>query len=235
MASTSDNPIVPGKDPANDGNVAGLLQFAFKKMMQKVDGMLPARVVSYDKNTRMAVVQPEIMILATNGTGLSRAPLASIRVVSMSDGTTFMHFPIRPGTKGWIEAADRDTSLYFQSATNQEAKPNTARMHSFADGRFIPDIFGSLVFPESANPDTDLIIGTVDGATSIALGPNGVSVVTDKALNAKAATAKIDCPDIEVTGTVKITGSLVVNGVTFETHVHKVTAVNAPTLQPENG
>ena len=70
----------PSIDPANNGSLAGTIQFAFSKMMQQVNGMLPASVLSYDRETNRAQVQLLIDIVGTDGTQYPRPQLASVPV-----------------------------------------------------------------------------------------------------------------------------------------------------------
>ena len=148
MADTS--PEIPSQDPAQQTNLGEALRGIIGKYMQQIDGMLPATVVSYNRKSGRATIVPSINMVGTNGTNISRAPLANIRVLAIGGGDFLLTFPVRPGDTGWIEASDRDISLWLQGSGKKATSPNTHRMHSFSDGRFIPDAMFDYVLPDSA-------------------------------------------------------------------------------------
>lgn len=55
----------PSQDPGNDGTMAGMLRSVFDKFTQQLDDMLPATVVSYDRASNRACVQPMIAMVTT--------------------------------------------------------------------------------------------------------------------------------------------------------------------------
>lgn len=162
----------PSMDPADDGSFAGTLRIAFEKLMQGVDGMLPARVIAYDRESNTATVQPQIMVLATNGRTTARAQVAQVPVLALGGGGFVLNFPLKPGDTGWIEASDRDISLYTQAM--REAGPNTTRLHSFSDGRFIPDVMRA--FNVASEDDDSVVLQSTDGAVCLALSPTRVRI-----------------------------------------------------------
>lgn len=182
--------------------MGSVLRNVFRKMMMQVDGMLPARVVSYDRARNMATVQPLISILTSSGASLPRAPLASVPVLALGGGGFVINFPLKAGDTGWIEASDRDISLFMQQAA--EAQPNSQRLHSFSDGRFIPDVFGK--YTVAGDDDAAMIIQNYAGTVAVSLH--------DDKLRLKA-------PNIEFDGNVTQTGGFfVINGIEFNTHQH---------------
>lgn len=221
MASIDDQ--VPSKDPADDGTLAGAFRSIFKKLMQGVDGMLPATVVSYDRVANVATVKPMVQLLTTEGKTLPRATVANVPVLALGGGGFVINFPVMAGDFGWIEASDRDISLYMQSQT--DAQPNTTRIHSFSDGRFIPDKMRNYVMPEDANAETDMIISSIDGMQAVIMQPSGVLVRAGRITAHARIGADItsDSGDINIStgGNVNITGaSVIINGIPFETHKH---------------
>lgn len=170
----------PSKDPANEGSLQGVLSSVLKKHLQGVDGQLPARVIAYDRATNRATVQPLVQMLTTKNESVSRAQLVSIPVVSLGGGQAAIHFKIMPGDLGWIEASDRDISIFKQNMT--EASPNTVRLHSFSDGRFIPDQFAKYTLTDA---DSEATIQTLDGTHKIELFTDEVK------LSAEASTVSL--------------------------------------------
>lgn len=176
-------------DPASRESLPGVIEFAVKKMLQGIDGQLPAVVVSYDRASNRATVQPLISRLTTNGEPVERATIASVPVLALGGGGFAVTFPLKPGDRGWIEASDRDISLFMQS--NEKARPNTLRMHEFSDGRFVPDMFASHTLPAEhenevivQNKTGETLVGVKDdrvrlvvGTTSITLDKTGISMI----------------------------------------------------------
>lgn len=162
----------PSKDPADSGTLSGAFKAIFTKLMQGVDGMLPAVVIAYDRDSDTATVQPQIMVLGTSGETMSRAQVARVRCLSLGGGGFVLNFPLKPGDRGWIEASDRDISLYLQG--NKEAGPNTERIHSFSDGRFIPDVMGA--FTIDGEDGDSAVLQSLDGAVKIAMSATRLSL-----------------------------------------------------------
>jgi hypothetical protein len=197
------------QDPADGGSLAGVIRFVFNKLLQGVDAMLPARVVSYDRQNNVATVQPLIQVIGTSGRGTGRAILARIPVLALGGGGFVINFPLKPGDLGWIEASDRDISLFVQGLS--EAKPNTVRMHAFSDGRFVPDIFRKY----SIVDEGDMVIQTTDGQTKVVLrsdsvfvkAPNDITLDSGGTVNIRAGSKiGLQAPQIAIEGNLSMSG-----------------------------
>lgn len=209
---------IPSKDPEADSSMGAMLRQVMQKLMQSVDGMLPATVVSYNRTTNRATVLPSISMITTGGDALPRAPYANIPVLALGGGGTVINFPLKAGDTGWIEASDRDISLWLQGGGKRNSQPNTFRMHSFSDGRFIPDVLGKYEIAAGV-ADDEMVIQTLDGGTVVSLGPDRVYAAA---------------PKIEISSQVFITGELTVNGIAFTPHVHGgVTPGDGTTAGPQ--
>jgi Phage protein Gp138 N-terminal domain len=138
-----------------------------------LQGMLPAKVISYDRTKNIATVQPQVMHADVADNAYSRFTLAQIPVMSMGGGGFHINFPIKNGDLGWIFAADRDLGLFLQ--TLQESKAPTSRMHTFESGMFIPDVFRQ--YSVQAQNSGAMVIQSTDGATFISIS-NGVVNIT---------------------------------------------------------
>lgn len=164
---------LPSINPADNGSLAGTLQFAFGKLMQSgVEGMLPAKVIAYDRTTNRVQVQILIAIVGTDGTQTPRQQVASIPVLQFGGGGYLLNFPLNPGNLGWIAANDRDISLFLQSYT--DTPPNSGRMFSFSDGLFIPDVMTGYTI--SAGDAGNAVLQNLDGTVKISLTPTGVVI-----------------------------------------------------------
>lgn len=193
------------KDPADDESMGSMLRNVFRKMMMQVDGMLPARVVSYDRAGNTATVQPLISLLTSSGGAVSRAPLASVPVLAIGGGGFVINFPLKAGDMGWIEASDRDIALFMQAEGNDATQPNSKRLHSFSDGRFVPDVFDAYTI--AGDDDANMVIQSLDGAVCISLSETKI---------------KLKAPTIETEGNFAHTGggTFIINGIPFGTHRH---------------
>jgi hypothetical protein len=179
----------PDIDPANNESLAGTLQFCMQKFMQNMNGMLPARVIKYDRTTNRVQVQLLITLITTQGIQVSRPQIASIPVVLFGGGSYFLSFNLNTGDLGWVLANDRDISLFLQSY--KEAPPNTFRINNFSDGVFIPDIMtGYTISEEDSN---NAVLQNLDGTIKISLQPNRI---------------KLTAPLVEITGDLQVDGAI---------------------------
>lgn len=203
----------PSIDPADEGDLTGAFRHIFGKMMQNVDGMLPAKVIAYDRAQNRATVQPMIMLLTTSDKTVARAQIASVPVYQIGGGDFLLSFNIKPGDLGWIKASDRDISLFLQSYS--QSAPNTIRKHNFSDSVFFPDVMkGYTIAGEDAE---NAVLQNLDGSVRIALWPTKV---------------KITAPTVEVVTTDAIITSTTLkhNGVNVgATHTHGGVAVGTGT------
>ncbi len=174
----------PSIDPADNGSLAGTLRFVLKKFMQDVDGMLPAKVINYDRDTNRATVQILIQVVGTDGTIVSRPRIASVPVLVLGSGGFMVNFPINVGDYGWIYASDRDISIFLQSY--EESQPNTERVKSFSDGMFIPDVMRDYTI--NAEDEDRMVISSVDGLTRVALGDGVIKATVSDSLGTTFST-----------------------------------------------
>lgn len=198
----------PSKHPADDGSLAGTLRTTFRKLMQEAEHMLPARVLAYDRERNVATVQPVIAVLTTAGQAVPRAQIAEVPVVALGGGGFVLHFPLRAGDLGWIEASDRDISLFLQSL--EESPPNTTRLHSFSDSRFLPDVLRQ--FDASAVGTDAAALQSVDGSVRVELSPSRLLLVAPEVV--------VQTPKAEFTGDVTVAGEATISGIAFTTHRH---------------
>lgn len=198
----------PSTRPADEDSLAGVLTTAVRKAMQNTDGMLPVEVVSYDRATNRATIKHLVQMVGSDGEVVSRAQVASIRVIQPGNGAFSMSFPIKPGDKGWLFAADRDISNFQQGLT--ESQPNTARMKSFQDGVFMPDAMGLGDVPGGGAESDRVVIGANGGSAFISMDGDGIYIT------AGGIKVSITAAGLEITG-----GMVTHNGTNIgDTHIH---------------
>ena len=126
-----------------------------------------------------------------------------------------LNFNLKAGNLGWVLASDRDISLFLQSYS--QTPPNTARMFSFSDGLFIPDVMkGYTINAEDAE---NAVFSTVDGTIRIAISTTGVKITAPtvtitgalEAENGITVTGGGGTP-FNVTGNMNLTGNIAVTG-----------------------
>lgn len=163
----------PDFDRANQGTLQGVIDQAIRRAMMDLEVMLPATITAYDRSSNIATVQPQIMMVNTDGISIARAQ-STIPVFSYSGGGFTINFPQKAGNRGWIKASDRDISLYLQngSATN----PNTSRLHSFSDGMFIPDCGSS--YSINGEDTEHAVFQTLDGNIRVAVWADRIKIST---------------------------------------------------------
>ncbi len=193
----------PSINPAINGSLAGTLQFFYQKMQQRIDHMLPAQVIAYDRISNRVQVQILITMITTDGSQVPRAQLSSIPVLQIGGGGFSISCPLSTGDLGWIMANDRDISLFLQSYA--QSPPNSFRMNSFADAIFIPDAMKSYNI-NNENQDY-LIIQKNDGSASIQIGKNTETGADE--INISAQRVYIDVGE---TGFLGVNGSIAATG-----------------------
>lgn len=188
----------------NDGrSLTSALVAIGEKESADHDNLLPAIVISYDRNTNLATVKPLIQVVLVNKGIKSRHPLARIQVLSLGGGGFHINFPIKKGDLGWIYAADRDLTSF--KSILAEGAPTTSRMHSFSDGVFVPDVFRKYTI-NSEDADA-MVLQSVDGKTTISIRGDNIKVTAPTKV-------LVDTPLSEFTGNVKIDKNLIVTGTT---------------------
>jgi hypothetical protein len=158
-------PGAKSSNPANGGELAGAIAFAFHKFMQATDDMLPAKVLAYDRATNKAKVQIMVPMVTTQNEVQQRAIVASVPVLQLGGGGFVVSFPIAVNDIGWIKANDRDISI-FKKTYSASSGPPTQRLHSFEDAMFIPDTMlqGVTIAEED---DANLVIQNYAGDVKI--------------------------------------------------------------------
>lgn len=201
----------PDIDPANNESLAGTLQFAFQKLMQNVNGMLPAQVIKYDRITNRVQVQLMITVVTTSGAQVARPQIASLPVLLLGGGGFFLGFNLNPNDLGWVIANDRDISLFLQ--TYQQTAPNTGRIKSFSDGLFIPSVMTG--FTIAGGDSNNTVLQSLDGSIKITLGSGAVSVsaptvnvTASVKLNLTAPEVLVTSPLLAATGNITATGTI---------------------------
>lgn len=182
-------------NPEDNSSLFASLMSMLHRGKLDTDGMLPATVISYDRDKNVAVVKPVIQWLSLDNKPVERFELTEIHVLSLGGGGFHISFPLKAGDLGWIFAADRDLSDFKKELAS--GAPPTGRAKSFGDGLFIPDVFRKYTI-NSADADA-MVIQSTDGATRISVSAGAVNITTPDLV-------KIDTPETIITGNVVVEG-----------------------------
>lgn len=201
-----------GLDPADDGSLAGLIRHAVNKAMQQTDGMMMARVISFDRQRNVAKVQPLVKVTGTEGEQIERAPIAEIPILRPGGGGVALSVPLRPGDVGYLFAGDRDNSLVAQGNYAGPAPANTDAVKSFSGGVFVPS--ANPAFPTAAGEEDSVVIGSTSGNVRMVLNEDGTWRVYGVGLFLKGP--------VTIDGDLTVTGSVTgMNGIKLEEHKHE--------------
>jgi len=199
--------------------LSGILEYVLNKNAQATDGMLPAKILEYNRATNRAKVQPLIMQITENGKVIKRPILMSIPVLQYGGGGFLLSFDLKAGDIGWIKANDRDISKFLSSYTN--TTPNTNRLKNFSDGVFIPDVMHNY----NINAGDTATLQSLDGSIKIALNNTSITM--------QVKSAKMIMTDAEVAIT---SAKLTHNGINVgSTHVHPQGADSAGNAEQDTG
>lgn len=198
----------PSQRPGQSDSLSGSMDLVLRKFLLDVDDMLPARIVSYDPPpANRAQIEILYKVTMTDGSLNPLMAPAEVPVRFPGGGGFVFTFPLVPGDLGWIKATDRDMSLFLQS---YEAEPgNTARLHCFEDGVFIPDVMTAFTMADADG----ISIQTTDGGNSVTVKEDSVVM--------KVGTATMTLTSAEIISTVPIRAPQFTDG-TLNTfgHVH---------------
>lgn len=207
---------VPGANKANFGTMAGMFREILSTFLQGVDDMIPAKVISYDRQTNLAKVQPLIMLVKTNGEIQQRAQVASVPVLQIGGGNFMLNFNINPGDLGFIKANDRDISAFMQSFTS--SPPITYRKHSFEDAIFIPAPMHNMTI--NSEDESNVVLSSLDGKQRLSIWGDRVKLTSSDDLHTSSITifpdhVKIDTPLTTFTGAIITDGTRATGDATF--------------------
>jgi hypothetical protein len=196
---------------ANENNnelLTGAFNILADYLRRTMENSLPCKVVAVSDDRKTVTVQPLIKIVTTDGTATSRANISGVPVFTNGSSNWLISFPISVGDIGWLDACDRDISIFLQSY--KDSAPATKRKHSFSDARFVPDIMTN--YSISAEDSDAMVIQSADGSVKISLNESRIKMV--------APSIEIE-GDTTITGNVATTGTLTNNGIYVgSTHTH---------------
>ena len=162
----------PNIKPANNGSLAGVINFSFQESMKDIDTMVPAKVIAYNRTTNRAQIQCQTNTVSTNYQQTAGKQIASVPVLVLGGGGFMINFPLKPGDLGWLLATDRDISLFLQNY--QAAAPGVYILRTFSSSVFIPDIMTNYTIAD--DDSNNLVIQSSDGLSKISIGSDEITI-----------------------------------------------------------
>lgn len=231
--------INPNKGNSSLNTLVGIIDNA----LSSVSTAMPVTVLQVYKNHTVDVM-PMVDMLDNAGNAVEHAPITAIPYARLQGGDYGLIIEPKVGDKGLVVFASRDISDVVQS--KGKAKPASLRKHSMSDGMYI----ASLLYEE---PETYLRIEK----EHVTIHTKNLLVEDNKQTTIKAQNFLIDdnnqttinclgtftvsgmnislnAPLVNITGNVAISGDVVIGGVSFLQHVHKVVKEGKPTELPKN-
>lgn len=214
----SENFTIPNNNPAEINSLDGLNEILQENILFNLQKVMPGIVVSYDRNTNRAVIQPAIMGVDSQGGKVGKETLINIPVFSMSGGGIVLSFPVKEGDKGWLIANDRDISIFKQNL--EISAPNTYRKHVFNDAFFLPDKINDLnITPED---DGAFVIQSENG-TKITLKNDLITLNSENVVingNTSINGNTVINGSLNVSETITSSGEITGNSIPLSTHIH---------------
>ena len=201
------------------------LRAAIEQHMARMWTSAMGRIVSYDAAKQTASVQLTVKSFIKDENGKRKAVdipiLQDVPVQFPGSGGQTMTFPVAAGDEVMINFLSRASDAQQQSGGDQN--PTDASVNSLSHPRVL---LGFKSDPKKLSnvSTTATEIRSNDGNTKISLsGAGGVGVATDKSVSIAAANGVAiggGAGETAITGTVRITGELIVNNIVFSTHKH---------------
>ena len=221
----------PSGEQANNDSLVGAFESFERDLRLRLNNMLPAKVVSYDRATNLVTVQPMIQYIDTSGVAHDRAKLGEIPVQLDGGGGFVVSYPLVADDLGWIKANDRDISLFLESFTI--SPPNDFRLQDFSSAVFVPDVMTGYTI--DAGDDGAMVIQSLDNTIKITLSPDKITMVHPTLIETSA-------PNWNHTGNMTATGTItgevdvISDTISGKNHVHTQpnTTANA-TVQGDTG
>ena len=219
-----------GPDRSVTDSPERIFEALFRVHDMRFEVCLPAMVRDYNRNSHLALVQPLVNMVSSEGEQLERSPIL-VPVRRVMYGEFMVDFPLNIGDTGWVIAGDRDSenallanSGNVTSSSNPNEggqRPATKLLHKYRFGFFIPDRWGTINLStkdgdanymegqnvDGANVDykDKAVIRSQNGKTRIVLSKDGdMEISLDSRLS-------ITSP-VDISGNVNISGNLTLDG-----------------------
>lgn len=212
----------PAFNPADLETPEGFYNFLQKKFMQELYVCIPAVIISFDRGSNRAKVQPAIYTKAQDGQTIPWPSVSNVPVHTPGGGGFAASFPLNAGDTGFLMVCDRDISLFKQSLSL--TTPNTYRTHQLEDGFFLPDAFQTIQVAETDSA----VWQTLDGSVKCVLSKSGLTITAETKNNGNVTingnltvAGNITATgNIGAGGMITASGDVKAGGISLQNHVH---------------
>jgi hypothetical protein len=203
------------------------LRVALDGRQAKMWTALPGVIQSYNAQAMTCVVQAAVQVRVTDRNNVttyqSIKPLLDCPVVFPGGGGCWMTFPLAKGDECLVVFGSRGIDFWWQQGGVQP--PAEARMHNLSDGFVIPGPFSQPRVPQGGANTRDVMVGTLDGETSISLNPQAQRIVLKAPNGGVMIDGDLTCSGDVIAGGVVVTPAedgtpTATGGVSLLTHVH---------------
>lgn len=116
-----------------------VLQEIITARLYELHTSIPGKVVSYDYDKNLAVVQPALMRkYKTMNSAVELPTISNVPVMFQRFDEAFIRFPVKAGDTGMISFSERSLDLWLVQGGMID--PNDSRSHALADAVFIPGL-----------------------------------------------------------------------------------------------
>lgn len=182
--------------------------------LAEVNTSMPAKIVAYDADSRMADVRPAIDKLTADGRVIE-APVihgVQVRFLSAPSVQAIVSLPLNPGDGGILHFSQRSLDEWL----NGTRAPKESRLFDLNDAFFVPGV-DSLAELVPAEPDCLLI---KIGAAVIRMYENGSAVVTLPAGLRFETPLATFTENVQVDDTLTATTDVMSGGISGVGHTH---------------
>lgn len=217
----------PSYNPSDIMDESGVIDFFLQKNAADIQKVIPAKIISYDRNLNRATIQILTLFLTSTGQKLQMKSIPNIPVLTLAGGGFVLSFPVQAEQIGFLLASDRDISLLKQNLTSYT--PATNRQHQYEDSIFIPlNLNGFTVNEADANA---LLISSLDGATKLSIQNNLITMTAANIVFNGNTTVN---GTLTATDTITSNVDVVADTISTKRHLHGgVTTGSGTTGQPQ--
>lgn len=145
-----------GVDVAEDVSLDGLIRLAFDHLMTDVRVSLPGKIESFDKDTRLATIQPMIQRRYLGDSEPTNLPVVQmVPLVEMRTQNAILSLPVASGDPVLLVFSDRAMDNWLGGNGSQPADPEDVRQHDITDAFAILGGWPELMTPSHPGPSGD--------------------------------------------------------------------------------
>ena len=152
------------------------IQTIVRQILLQVQTSQPGEIVSYDKSTQRASVQPLFDRVFADGQKVSSPVISDVPVRFPAWEGGFIHHPVNPGDPCFLIAAQR--SLDNWKSTGGCIDPEFGRIFDLTDLIAIPGVLSN---EDSFTPENNTDILLSNGSSQLAISPDGFFAIGNEA------------------------------------------------------